>query len=224
MSQALHVRGARRDETRALVEMGARAFKGRPLTEALFPKHLRTDQENCQDPVSREELEFRVKRQLSMFDHENRHFLVVADDQDNPIGCAIWQSHLYAKPEESESAKAKLLAARPKSMDIAVMAEIDEATLVLEKTLEDALGEEEYRNSWCESPSFPLQIKLFSNRPCQISSFSLWTLPTNDRALENCSCVGAKNAPTKSIRAFVSWRARRVPNCTELLASWKWAL
>lgn len=149
-SQSLRIRYMRKDELEAIVRLSARAFKGRPMTEALFPTHLQTDLTSPGEVISREEFDFRVGRHLHKFDDEALHYLVVVDDEDNPVGTAIWKSPLRTEPDKSKTVDALLgPTSRPKSMDMAVVAEIEKGLKVLERNLQDALGADGYRNSWC---------------------------------------------------------------------------
>lgn len=133
----------------ALAELGGRAFKGRPLSEALFPLHLQT--------YPNEELDYRVARQLQRFDNEDLHGIVVANQEDRPVGWAIWQSPSGLGPDSGhpEGARAALEASLPKNLpkglDLAVLAEVKEGIEVLDKSLRDALGEDGYKEAWCKS-------------------------------------------------------------------------
>ncbi|KAJ4393365.1 hypothetical protein N0V93_002573 [Gnomoniopsis smithogilvyi] len=146
MSSPLHLRDARKDEMYSLIALAGRAFKGRAFSDALFPPHLQT--------YPNEELDFRAERQLRRFDKEDLHYLVVADEADTPVGWAIWQSPSISetKPGEPEGAGAALRAALPKDLpkglDLAVLAELEKGTEVLDKTLQDALGQDGYKQAW----------------------------------------------------------------------------
>lgn len=165
--QALRVRPTRKEDIEAIVRFSAKAFKGRPLSEALFPARLQTEPTKPGEAIGREEFEYRVERLKVKFDKEDLHYVVVVDDQDTPIGSAIWQSppgpSLDTKPDESDKEKAEksdkkkveaLLGPeniRPKGLDTEVVAWIESNINVLEGSLRDALGEEGYKNSWCQS-------------------------------------------------------------------------
>lgn len=144
MSSSLHLRKARKEELKTLIQISARAFKGRPLSEALFPAHLQTD--------PNQDLEFRLERQRSKFDNEDLHYIVVADDQDKPLGWAVWQNPTQhaTPPAGSEAANASLRENPPPGMDLAVLDIFEKGTAALGKNLRDALGEDGYNNAWCE--------------------------------------------------------------------------
>lgn len=144
MSSSVHLRKASKDEIDILIRISARAFKGRPLSEALFPPHLQTDID--------QDHEFRAERQRAKFDNEDLHYIVAADDQDAPLGWALWQSptHDSTPPAGSESANAELRENPPAGMDLAVLDIIEKGTAALGKNLRDALGEDGYKNAWCK--------------------------------------------------------------------------
>lgn len=148
MSSPLHVRDARKDELYYLIELSGRAFKGRAFSEALFPPHLRTD--------PKEEADFRAGRQLRRWDNEDFHYIVVADEEDKPVGWAVWQSpsNVETQPGESEGASAALRKSLPKDLpkglDVSVLQEVEAKTQVLDKTLRDSLGEDGYKKAWCK--------------------------------------------------------------------------
>lgn len=144
MSSSLHLRKARKDEIDTLVRISAKAFKGRPLSDALFPPHLQTDPD--------QDREFRAERQRKKFDNEDLHYIVVADDQDTPLGWALWQSPTQdaTPPAGSEAANAKLRENPPAGMDLAVLDVFEKGTAALGKNLRDALGEDGYKNAWCK--------------------------------------------------------------------------
>lgn len=142
MSSSLYVRDARKDEIPVTADLTTRAFRGRPLSEALFP--------GC--PGGADEVQWRLGRYLQKFGQENYHYIVVVDEAEKVVGQAIWMSAQDAgppkelTPEEREAENASL----PKSLDLGVLQTVKTATKELEKYLRDALGEEEYNNSWCE--------------------------------------------------------------------------
>lgn len=158
MSPTLHLRKGRKDEIDDLVQLSIRAFRGRPLSEALFPEHLQT--------APGEELGFRARGHLSKMDHKDLHYVVVADEEDKAVGCAVWQSPLdpSASPEDLEAAKATLRANLPKGLDVAALAEVDKAVQILEGNLRDALGEDGYKNAWCKFKSPVVPISSFCER------------------------------------------------------------
>ncbi|CAN8098115.1 unnamed protein product [Discula destructiva] len=153
MSKTLHIRDARKDEVHALINIGARAFKGRAMSEALFPKRLRAidGQLMCSDAEKlqcQEESEFCVERLLRRIDDETEHFVVATDDHDAPIGYANWRSPLSNKPEEAKALESLLQEEHPKTMDMEALAVISKGIAVLEAAIRDALGEDEFRRSW----------------------------------------------------------------------------
>ncbi|KAF3770640.1 hypothetical protein M406DRAFT_67026 [Cryphonectria parasitica EP155] len=141
-SSGLHIRRAHKADIPTLVKISSEAFRGRPLTEALFPPHLSKglDQE--------EKLAFRRAWHENGFDNENRHYIVVVDgpDDSNIVGSACWQSR--DDPLESQLMPEQLRAQCPPTMDLAALDIIERDTKVLKKNLLDALGEEAYKNSW----------------------------------------------------------------------------
>lgn len=141
---ALHLRNARKEEIPALVLLSEKAFRGRPLSDALFPEHLQTD--------PNERYEFRAQIHLRKFDNEDLYYIVVADEDDTAVGYAIWQSP--PKPgtsfQDAGTTKAILAGAKPKFLDADVLATVEKGTAVLEKQIRDALGKEGYENAWCQ--------------------------------------------------------------------------
>lgn len=146
MSSSLHVRDARKDELPVLTHIAVRAFRGRPMSEALFPEHLRLN------PGDADKIAFRQRSHLRRFDQDNQHYIVVVDDTDTVVGFALWVSaqdpakRAERTPEELQARNASF----PKSLDLSALEAIEAATEVLDKYLRDALGEDEYNNSWCE--------------------------------------------------------------------------
>lgn len=144
MSSSLHLRKARKDEIDTLIQISAKAFKGRPLSDALFPPHLETDPDQNR--------KFRAERHREKFDNKDLHYIVVADDEDRPLGWALWQSpdQDATPPAVNEAANAALRENPPPGMDVSVLDVFEQGTAVLAKNLRDALGEDGYSTAWCK--------------------------------------------------------------------------
>lgn len=149
--RGLRTRAARKDEIDVLTLSAAKAFKGRPMNDRLFPEHLRTSAAEPDEIVSREELDFRSQRQLARFDRDHLYPIVIVDDQDIPLGLAVWLGPLYIEPEESEAQKAERVANFPKGLDVTVLKEIESNTPILNQAIQNALGEDAYKKSWSKS-------------------------------------------------------------------------
>lgn len=148
MSSSYHIRKAEKDDLPAMIEVSKRAFAGGAMSDALFPEHLRTeDTEN-------EKVQFHLSRHVDKIYDENRHYLVVVDDKDTIAGIALWQTYVETglnDKEAEEAEKAELRSHFPKSIDLAAAEKIEKLLEVLKKTIKDALGQEEFKNSWSGS-------------------------------------------------------------------------
>lgn len=115
------------------------------MSEALFPQHLQTGPSDEDDA--------RTALHLLKFDREDLHYIVAADEVDNALGYAVWQSSprpaVEARSKGLEDTVAKLRADRPKGLDVAVLEEIEKAMVVLDKVVRDALGDDGYTDAWC---------------------------------------------------------------------------
>lgn len=151
MQKPSTIRYARKDELTAMAQLSITAFRhsGRQVNAALFPERLRMN------PGDTDEIEMSVRNMVRTFDHENRHYIVAVDEQDTIMGWAEWTSGEdrieELTPEEQQKKKAEGIARLPKSFDLQAAQQLGREAEELSKKLREALGEEEYHNSWSRS-------------------------------------------------------------------------
>lgn len=147
MPHNLRIRKAQESDLPDMTRISIEAFRGRPMNEAQFPPHLRVL------PGDGDKVGHITERRRAKLDRPNVHVIVVVDDDDDGrvLGSAEWQSVPeplvpYTTPEGREAELAKL----PSCIDRGAVVELVTESLLLDQTIRDALGEEEYENSWCE--------------------------------------------------------------------------
>lgn len=145
------VRHARQDELPTMAQLSVTSFRhsGRQVNAALFPEYLRIN------PGDSDEVDFSVKNMGRNFEKKNHHYIVVVDGQDNIMGWAEWISGedpvVEMTPDEREKKRAEGIARLPKSLDLQAAERLGKEADELSKRLKEALGEEQYQNSWSRS-------------------------------------------------------------------------
>lgn len=151
MMESSTVRYARQDELATMAQLSVTSFRhsGRQVNAALFPEHLRIN------PGDSDEVDFSVKNMARNLEKKNHHYIVAVDGQDNIMGWAEWISGgdpvVEMTPDEREKKRAESLARLPKSLDLQAAERLGKEADELLKRLKEALGEEQYQNSWSRS-------------------------------------------------------------------------
>ncbi|KAG8157282.1 hypothetical protein KVR01_012990 [Diaporthe batatas] len=148
MKENLKIRYARKNELPTMAQLSVTAFRhsGRQVNAALFPQHLRIN------PGDSDEIDFSASTMAMNFEKKNHHYIVVADEQEGILGWAEWTSGedpaVDITPEEREKKRAEGIARLPKSMDLQAAQKLGQEAADLSKRLKEALGEDQYQNSW----------------------------------------------------------------------------
>lgn len=160
MAPKLRIRNAVASDVPQMTRLSIAAFRGRPMNDAMFPEHLR------QRPGDIDREEVIGSRFLASLGKPGRHVILVVEEDDEEDGAAElaegeedgrgrvlataqWDAvpgPLVQAPEE----KAKALGGLPASFDKESLKEIEREGLLLDQTIRDAMGQEEYDNSWCK--------------------------------------------------------------------------
>lgn len=148
MKEPLKIRCARKEEFPTMARLSVAAFRhsGRQVNAALFPEHLRVN------PGDSDEVKLSVGDMHRNSEKNNHHFIVVADEQDIIMGWADWicgeDPVLDMTQEQREIKRAERIARLPRSMDLQAAQRLGREAGELSKRLREALGEDQYQNSW----------------------------------------------------------------------------